>query len=49
VADGVIERIDFKEILPKVEYSLMPLGRSMTVALGPLCEWGSAHTGRWKP
>ena len=42
-ADGVIEREDFKEIPPKVEYSLTPLGRSLAEALHPLCEWGSAH------
>jgi DNA-binding HxlR family transcriptional regulator len=43
-ADGIIERIDFKEIPPKVEYSLTPLGRSLANALLPLCEWGSAHS-----
>jgi DNA-binding HxlR family transcriptional regulator len=43
-ADGVIERVDFKEIPPKVEYSLTPLGRTLAKALLPLCEWGSAHS-----
>src|ERR1700722_9375103 len=43
--DGIVERVDFKEIPPKVEYSLTPLGRSLTEALLPLCEWGSAHSG----
>jgi len=42
-ADGIIGRADFKEIPPKVEYSLTPLGRSLAEALHPLCEWGSAH------
>jgi DNA-binding HxlR family transcriptional regulator len=42
-ADGIVERADFKEIPPKVEYSLTPLGRSLAEALHPLCEWGSAH------
>ena len=42
-ADGVIERMDFREIPPKVEYSLTPLGRSLAQALMPLCEWGTAH------
>jgi DNA-binding HxlR family transcriptional regulator len=42
-ADGVIERIDFKEIPPKVEYAVTPLGRSLAEALMPLCDWGSAH------
>ena len=43
-ADGIIERVDFKEIPPKVEYSVTPLGRTLAKALLPLCEWGSAHT-----
>jgi len=43
-ADGVIERVDFKEIPPKVEYSVTPFGRTLTEALMPLCAWGSAHS-----
>jgi DNA-binding HxlR family transcriptional regulator len=43
-ADGIIDRLDFKEIPPKVEYSLTPIGRSLAEALQPLCEWGSAHS-----
>ena len=43
-ADGIIDRVDFKEIPPKVEYSLTPLGRTLAKALLPLCEWGTAHS-----
>jgi DNA-binding HxlR family transcriptional regulator len=43
-ADGIIERHDFKEIPPKVEYALTPLGSSLAKALLTLCEWGSEHT-----
>jgi DNA-binding HxlR family transcriptional regulator len=43
-SDGIIERVDFKEIPPKVEYSLTPLGGSLAAVLQPLCEWGSAHS-----
>ena len=43
-ADGVIDRVDFREIPPKVEYSVTPLGRSLAQALMPLCEWGTAHS-----
>ena len=43
-ADGIIERVDFKEIPPKVEYSVTALGRTLAQALLPLCEWGSAHS-----
>ena len=42
-ADGIIERVDFKEIPPKVEYLVTPLGRTLVEALLPLCQWGSAH------
>lgn len=42
-ADGVIERVDFREIPPKVEYSLTALGRSLAQSLKPLCDWGTAH------
>jgi DNA-binding HxlR family transcriptional regulator len=43
-ADGIIERVDFKEIPPKVEYALTTLGSTLAQALLPLCEWGSAHS-----
>src|SRR5258708_36148802 len=43
LADGVIHRTDFKEIPPKVEYSLTPFGRSLAKALAPLCVWGTKH------
>jgi DNA-binding HxlR family transcriptional regulator len=43
-ADGIIERVDFKEIPPKVEYLVTPLGLSLANALQPLCEWGTAHS-----
>ena len=44
--DGIVERRDFREILPRVEYSLTSFGTSLTVALGPLCEWGTRHMAR---
>jgi DNA-binding HxlR family transcriptional regulator len=42
--DGIIERVDFREIPPKVEYSLTPLGGSLAAALQPLCNWGAEHS-----
>jgi DNA-binding HxlR family transcriptional regulator len=42
-ADGIIERLDYKEIPPKVEYSLTAFGRTLAKALGPLCVWGTEH------
>src|SRR4051794_41675295 len=41
--DGIVARKDFREIPPRVEYSLTPLGVSLTEALKPLCGWGLTH------
>jgi DNA-binding HxlR family transcriptional regulator len=45
-ADGVVAREDFREIPPRVEYSLTPFGVSLTEALRPLCAWGDKHMKR---
>jgi DNA-binding HxlR family transcriptional regulator len=42
-ADGIIDRVDFGEIPPKVEYSLTAFGRTLGKALAPLCEWGTRY------
>lgn len=41
--DGVVERLDFKETPPRVEYFLTTFGQSLAVALDPLCAWGAKH------
>ena len=41
--DRIVDRNDFREVPPRVEYSLTPFGVSLTVALRPLCDWGSKH------
>jgi DNA-binding HxlR family transcriptional regulator len=43
-ANGIIERDDFKELHPKVEYQLTPLGLTLAKALPTLCDWGSAQS-----
>jgi DNA-binding HxlR family transcriptional regulator len=43
-ADGVIARVDFGEIPPKVEYSLTAFGKTLGKALAPLCEWGTRNS-----
>src|ERR1700687_5537713 len=43
-ADGIINRTDFGEIPPRVEYSLTAFGRTLGKALAPLCEWGTSHS-----
>ena len=44
-ADGIIDRCDYGEIPPKVEYSLTAFGRTLGKALAPLCEWGTKYSG----
>lgn len=41
--DGIILRHDFKQMPPKVEYSITPLGETLNQALCPLSEWGLQH------
>ena len=42
-ADGLVKRTDYKEIPPRVDYSLTPLGVSLAEALVPLCSWGTEN------
>src|SRR4051794_21485610 len=44
--DGIVVRQDFREIPPRVEYSLTALGVSLSESLRPLCDWGREHMGR---
>ena len=37
--DGLVCRKDYKQIPPKVEYSLTPLGEDATETLRPLADW----------
>jgi DNA-binding HxlR family transcriptional regulator len=42
-ADGLVKRTDYKEVPPRVDYSLTPLGHSLAQALVPLRSWGTEH------
>lgn len=42
-ADELVKRTDYKEIPPRVDYSLTPLGVSLAQALVPLCTWGTEN------
>jgi DNA-binding HxlR family transcriptional regulator len=44
--DGIVHREVFREVPPKVEYSLTELGEQLTEALIPLNAWGEAHLAR---
>lgn len=40
-ADGLVNRVAYNEIPPKVEYSLTDYANELGPILGQLCEWGS--------
>lgn len=44
--DGIVVRRDFKEVPPRVEYTITDFGRTLAHALQPLCEWGNANRAR---
>lgn len=41
--DGLVRREVFKEIPPKVEYSLTELGESFIPVLNEMCDWGNKY------
>ena len=41
--DGIVRRIDYKEVPPKVEYELTEIGETLANACSPLCQWGTKH------
>ncbi|WP_030793706.1 winged helix-turn-helix transcriptional regulator [Streptomyces sp. NRRL S-920] len=42
-SDGIVHREVYREVPPKVEYSLTDLGQSLNAALRPLGSWGDQH------
>ena len=44
--DEIVARNDFREVPPRVEYSLTELGVSLGESLQPLCEWGREQMER---
>ncbi|MBT2647123.1 DNA-binding HxlR family transcriptional regulator [Peribacillus simplex] len=41
--DGLVRREVYKEVPPKVEYSLTELGQSFVPVLNTMCEWGNTY------
>lgn len=44
--DGLVHREVYREVPPRVEYSLTDEGRSLNEALGPLTRWGMERIQR---
>ncbi|MET4927152.1 helix-turn-helix domain-containing protein [Streptomyces sp. PSRA5] len=42
-ADSIVRREVYREVPPRVEYSLTELGEALNAALVPLGEWGHTH------
>lgn len=42
-ASGLINRKEYPQIPPKVEYSLTERGKSLIPILDQMCEWGDKH------
>jgi DNA-binding HxlR family transcriptional regulator len=45
-ADGLVHREVYREVPPRVEYSVTEFGRTLNKALEPLGDWGSLHMER---
>jgi DNA-binding HxlR family transcriptional regulator len=41
--DGLVERHVYPVVPPKVEYSLTPLGKTLTELLRAICKWAEIH------
>ncbi|TQI66200.1 helix-turn-helix domain-containing protein [Clostridium sp. KNHs216] len=44
IADELIDRTQYNEIPPKVEYSLTSKGKSVLPILQSICQWSRSHT-----
>ena len=45
--DGLIERKDYHQVPPKVEYSLTAHGETLKPILAMMASWGSKHRSRY--
>ncbi|WP_046212419.1 winged helix-turn-helix transcriptional regulator [Paenibacillus wulumuqiensis] len=45
-ADGLVERKEYPQIPPKVEYSLTPKAQTLLPVMEQLCEWGAQNKDR---
>ena len=47
--DGIVHREVYRQVPPKTEYSLTPLGRSIEPILALMLEWGERYVARETP
>lgn len=45
INNDLVERIQYDEVPPRVEYSLTETGRSLKTVLGNMCIWSRLHRG----
>ena len=43
---GLLVRKDYKQVPPKVEYSITPFGKALGKSMAPLCAWGVQNRKR---
>lgn len=43
IADGIVERKQYNEVPPRVEYNLSPKGESVVPILKSICKWSGAY------
>lgn len=48
-SDGLVDRVAFPEVPPRVEYSATALGTSLTDAMAPLADWGERYQKQRAP
>jgi DNA-binding HxlR family transcriptional regulator len=48
-ADGIVRRVSYEEVPPRVEYSLTDAGTRLNAALVPLAVWGRDRAGAEHP
>lgn len=46
--DGIVTRHDFMTVPPRVEYAITDFGRTLAIALQPLCEWGNRNRAHFQ-
>ena len=48
-ADGIVHREVYREVPPKVEYSLTPIGRRLKPVLDGMMDWGAEYMAERHP